>query len=676
MILKRLPLVLLLLLAFAVPVLGAVAKEIPKEAPDTRLDQKITYKAEAKKLPEVLSEITKQTGVRFGVAAGARFWSVRQRKVTLYLKDMPLREFMAQLEKLLDYHFSRSGKPGEYTYALWQDLNGRSKEQNDLKAQQEARELHRRRALDETLRDTELALMMTPDQAKAIKDKNPWLAYLAGTDRGRAFSQLIQSIPRDKFDTLLQGDMIHLSLNDLSPSGQEALKKIGSLVDYPNLGKDFGGNLYEGKLSGGGVVTGISIEGSGVGEDDSELTPAAPFWLDVSARPAAAPDSQDNFGIDSFAIARSDVPNSDPKSFPSLMNSGEMAARSDLSNKLRKSESDRAKPDPELDRVVRYGSLKPGKDQSGLSFLLQELAELFGFNVMYEYYPEPGDGMSTDLGDRRLGDVLDELSSWSLLGWTKTGKVIRFRHVNWAERRSWEIPMEWVTAWESVIEKKQQLDFDTLVDIVSKMTDKQIEHNFTYGRPPSSSIDDPLVAELFKEAGVGQASWSRTLIELYSRLSPSQKAKAWSKDGISFDEIADDPLFQGEAARMADVPAYDRAIRLYKGKPSGQTISVGDKTVNLDFGVGDRPVADASQTTNIDMTMAFWLGDLPAQERDGFAKSLTPELLANAENEPIRISHSVTLWDPRVDQVKAQLDKIKKAREEKQKKAAQGRTSP
>lgn len=575
---KRLPLLLLVVLAFAAPrAIGAAAADIPKQVTDARLDKMISYKADAKKLPEVLADITKQTGVRLGVASGTRFWSVRQRKVTLCIEGMSLREFMAQLEKLLDYHFSRSGKPGAYTYALWQDLSGRSREQNDLNAQRDLRETHRRRALDETLRDTELALMMTPDQANAIKDKNPWLAYLAGTDRGRAYSQLLQSIPRDRFDTLFQegSSGIGLKMNELSPSGQEALQKIGSLVDYAGLGKD----LYGGKLSGGGVVTGLSI--SNENWNDVDPTPGAPFWLGVSARPENAPDGPaENYGVDTFLIARTDVPMSDLKTMPGNMNGDEMTARTSLSDKLRKAEPNPAKRDPDLDRIVKYGSLKPAKDQTGVSFQLQQLAELFGYNVMYEYYPASNNGMSTYSGDRRLSDALDQLVSDSSVDWTKTGKTIRFRHTNWAERRSWEIPMAWVTAWQSVIEKHQQLDFDTLVDIVSNMTDEQIQHNFTYGNPPSSSIDDPLVAQLFAEAGAGRVPQLRDFLEMYGRLSPSKKAMIWSNDGLPFDEIADDPLFHGQTPTIGNTPAYDWTLRLSRGVVGDGTITVGDKTVS------------------------------------------------------------------------------------------------
>lgn len=668
----KLPLLLIVALSLASSVLGAVAPELPKETADPRLDQKITYETDAKKLPEVLAEIGQKTGVRLGVAAGARFWSVRQRKVTLYLKDMPLREFMAQLEKLLDYHFSRSGKPGAYTYALWQDLNGRSKEKIDLEAKKELREKHRRRAIDETLRDTELAVMMTPDQAKAIKDKNPWLAYLAGTDRGRAYSQLLQSIPREKFDGLLQdnGFGFDLKLEDLSPSGQEALKKIGSLIDYAKINK----LLDRGNVGDSGTLTKIYIHNPVWGEDDYETTPAAPFWLSICGR--SGDKDENTCDLDTFLVTRTDVPMDDLRVTPLMLNEDEMAARSALSEKLRQPERDQAKRDVDLDKTAEYGSLKPAKGQTAISFHLQELAEFFGCNVMYECYPVGGSGMSTYDGQTTLGQALHELTIEDHVDWTKTGSTIRVRHSNWAERRSWEIPVDWVTAWQSVIEKKQQLDFDTLVDIVTKMTDTQLKHNFTYGNPPSSSIDDPLVAELFAEAGAGRASTFRNLTELYARLTPSQKNKMWSKEGLPFNEIADDPLFKGEAPTLGRAPAYDCTFRIFEGIAKPPAITVGDKSVDMN-GRGEtlipRPVG---KSVNIELTMAVWLKDISPQDHaEEFIKMLTPEMLADAQNEPIRLSHSSPLWEPPTDRLKSLIDRIKKAREEKAKQA-QGRTSP
>jgi hypothetical protein len=101
-------------LAAVQPLTKPPENSIKAIAEDTRLDQKLTYKCEAKRLDVVLPEISKLTGVRMCVDPGKRFWSVRQRRVTLFLQDMSLRGFMDQLEALLDYHFSRQGETGKW----------------------------------------------------------------------------------------------------------------------------------------------------------------------------------------------------------------------------------------------------------------------------------------------------------------------------------------------------------------------------------------------------------------------------------------------------------------------------------------------------------------------------------------------------------------------------------
>lgn len=625
---------------------GSAVVQKDEDAPDLRLDQKITYKAESKKLPEVLAEISAKTGVFLKTSSEKRFWSVRQRKVTLYLKDMPLREFMDQLETLLDYHFSRSGKPGQYYYILWQNLNGKDKEQEILKAQKELKEQHRKRAIEETLRDTELALMMTPEQAKAIQGKNPWLAYLAGTPRGRAYAELLQSIPREEFDKLLKDEHygFHSNLSELSSQGQEALRKIDSLINYQKLDDE----IWKGRLGGKGTVTSISIRDPNTDSNDNNPTPAASFWLDVCAAPSVSTGATtETFGVDTFLIARSDVPMSETRTSPGCTSHEELRARSKLSALLRakkQGDKEEVKPDSDLKLKANYKDAKQAKDQKRVNFELEQLYKLFGLNVLYEYYPIYSSGIvSYGATERELSNVLRDINREFSLKSTKTGKTIRFRHLNWTQQRSWEIPLEWVNKWQKSIEQKQELDLDNLADITSKMTKEQIEHNFSrYNNPPSSSIDDSLVVELFNTAGINNIESSRKFIELYSRLTASQKNRMWSAKGIPFDEIANDPILQGASPSMGKTPLYDMTLSLSKGKSTNPSSGNTNETINLNT------------------KMKVWLKDIPSSERDKLLKGTHNGTTTKIDNDSLEITQSAPIAYSDREQVKLLIDQREK----------------
>ncbi|MDO8682114.1 MAG: hypothetical protein Q7N50_01340 [Armatimonadota bacterium] len=646
-IIQQLALTMTFLLVGSVSVTQAAEAPKPKveapasvEAADSRLDQKITYKAEKATLPKVLSDISKQTGVLMGVAPGSRFWSVRQRKVSLFIKDMPLREFMNQLETLLDYHFTRQGEPDKWVYAIWQDMKGRKKEQDTIQLQKVELERHLRRVIDETLRDAELAMLMLPEDAEKIRARNPWLAYLAGNPRGRAYAELLMSIPREKFDMLMDRERhgFSLELSELPPKGQDALKKIQSLIDFDRIIKDYDGYNENKDSLNARQVTEISLYNPMCGEVDSYPTPPLPFWLNVQAG---------SFGVDTFVIARSDVPMSDIKISPGEWNDEERSAREMHSDNLRalneKSiKKDNEKPDPDLERAADYTGKKPAEGQKQIDFEMEQLAGLFGLNVMYECFPIGNSGSITHGNERKLQRVLEDLVSQYRLGWTKTGNLVKFRYQNWAERRSWEIPDEWVQGWLAQIEEKLELDFDAMVDMAARLTDAQITHNF--GMSSANCIDDPLLVHVFLAANAHTAADGRVFLELYGRLTPARKAMIWSEEGLSFEEIMDDPLYGRESPTIGSAPIYDGSVQLTKRKiPNSQ-----DDAVFL--GVKQR----------------VWLRDLSPEDRESVNSfKLQEDVSVKMDNDFVEISMSgdSPLFPVDHARVKAALDKLKQARE-------------
>ena len=618
------------------------AADEPKDSePDARLDQRITYQAEAKKLPEVLADISAQTGVVFKASSSARYWAVRQRKVTLILKDMPLHEFMRELELLLDYHFTKTGKPGEYVYVLWQDMVGRKKEQAALQAWQEKRTRHLKRSIDDTLSDTAKALLMTPEEIEKAKKSDPWLAYLASDPRGKAYSQIIQSIPPEAFDTLLKEEYVpSINIADLPPKAAAAVNQAASLLDKKTVSE-----MYKGHLP-SFVVSSIGLgRTSGWGDDAS--MPACPFCLYLFAKATDALEG-DQYGIDSFLIGPSDA---DPNTmryrvFP--INEQEYAARSGSSELHKPASSEKARVEPDLEKSVTFDFKKDPERPKDLQWKLEQLA---GLNIMLEWFPVDDSGYGTWSGERTLEETLNEIASEDL-DWTKQGKTVRFRWKSWAQRRSWEIPYDWVLAWLKLIETNHELGFDTLVEIASKMTDAQIAHNFVPNCSfRSGSIEDPIIARLFEAAGARGMKYTRKILDLYNRLTKPQKDLLWSDAGLPLEVIADDPLIQD-----AEIPLfmYDMRFKLTR-KTQPDTREEG---------------------VSLDMVIRVWWQDIPLAERELAKALVSADALLKAQDEPIEITMPWgQLYPPDKQKVKALLDEMRKAREEAAKSAEKAKAT-
>jgi len=88
--------------------------------PDPRLSSKITLSETRVSVEDLLRKASEKAGVVMQPSSQKRYWKVREMPVSVYVKDMTVREFQAQLSKLLDLQWARAGEEGKWTYTLWQ----------------------------------------------------------------------------------------------------------------------------------------------------------------------------------------------------------------------------------------------------------------------------------------------------------------------------------------------------------------------------------------------------------------------------------------------------------------------------------------------------------------------------------------------------------------------------
>jgi hypothetical protein len=124
----------LLLIAFSVSALAVgkvttdpnapgapVQKDTQNDGTDARLAKKLTYSTPMKTVSAILEDLTKSTGIIFRSGYNSKDWQVRDRKMTISVRDVPLSQLMNSMSRVMKFKWERSGAEGEWAYRLYMD---------------------------------------------------------------------------------------------------------------------------------------------------------------------------------------------------------------------------------------------------------------------------------------------------------------------------------------------------------------------------------------------------------------------------------------------------------------------------------------------------------------------------------------------------------------------------
>jgi hypothetical protein len=125
---------------------------------DTRLAREVTLAVKATALSDLCDRLRDDTGVH--LLAGS---SVADEKVTLFCREMPLRDVMRQLSRPFGHTWVRSGKVGAFRYELMQDLRSQLLEEELRNRDRNAALL----AMEREIQRYRPYLILSPDEALA-----------------------------------------------------------------------------------------------------------------------------------------------------------------------------------------------------------------------------------------------------------------------------------------------------------------------------------------------------------------------------------------------------------------------------------------------------------------------------------------------------------------------------
>ena len=107
--------------SLSIPTRPGAQVEAAAPETDTRLAQKVTYEAKRKTVVTILADLSATTGVTLRAGYNSQDWQVRDRKMNIFAKDIPLADLMNSIARVMKFKWSRSENDGVYSYRLYMD---------------------------------------------------------------------------------------------------------------------------------------------------------------------------------------------------------------------------------------------------------------------------------------------------------------------------------------------------------------------------------------------------------------------------------------------------------------------------------------------------------------------------------------------------------------------------
>lgn len=552
---------LLLILIFSASVMAQTTAPVepvkPPPAKDMRLDKKVSVSFNSGKLEDILASISKSSDIEFTAGNNERDWRVRERKVTIYAKDMPVGTVMDELSKLLGYRVSRQGKENQWSYLFWQDLKSKQLEEEMVTAAK-ADASERAMKLRQSALDTaEAALEMSQEEAMALKESDPWTAYLGGTASGRGFAELMagigQNSPVDR-DLMLRGQGVNISLEGMPGSVIDAANAsttggFGAMIRGMAQGQLDGVRpsqinfLPMGDLGGGGPMAGMAgfggmaiISGTIPGMPDMSGMSPLGGGIPLGIFPITSGNSLVGgvFGKMLFALDEG----------KSLMDAiGEVQAEANdpdflAATMARESYTEKNPPtDPELTREVDIADMRldvaisqsdPSKVKESQGKVIDEISRAFGMPVILEAFNSSMPiGPFVKPGKQPVYMVLAAFEKAGYL-WEKGTGTFRVRPEDWALARSYEIPDAFIQQYKAILVKQGEFTLEDIANIAYILTDDQIQNNLA----AEPELTYALMGLMNPIGG------SRGLLRVYGSLNNQQRVAIKSEQGLPFDRLS------------------------------------------------------------------------------------------------------------------------------------------
>jgi predicted DNA-binding protein (UPF0251 family) len=488
------------------------ARQRETDVVDSRLTRKVTLAFKATALADLCDRLRTDTGVH--LMAGP---SVADEKVTLFCRQMPLRDVMRSLSRPFGYTWRRSGTEPAYRYELAQELRSQLLE-DELRLRDRNAALL---ALEREMERYRPYLDLSPDEAldrieTAPADEKPLLDHLANYGWGPI--HLYFRLAPDRMAALRDGQTLyfseepgtsgHLLPSDLARGVIESSRQVRAIENAEGL--RFTRDLTDPR---GVRLTAVPEVRAHLRISIEENEPGQ-----LSFRGDAGcflPDRRASF-LNSdlpFATGRSDAALQPQNAITNARLANDSALRARVSVRLQ----------------VAANSPDGAARSADPSDVVEALHQATGLPMVADYYTHLHPAEELSVSDEPLFEALNRLSDAIGLRWTKDGEWLQFRSTRFFHDRRTEVPNRLLTRWAAARREQGYLTLHDLAEI-AQLSDAQLD-----------------AVEMAKGAREqwGLAEWDlarnpmlRPHLRYLAGFTPAQRETAMSPAGLPFAEMS------------------------------------------------------------------------------------------------------------------------------------------
>lgn len=544
---------------------SAAAKEDQDLKIDTRLTKTVTLSATRACVSTVLEELTKSTGVVFKAGYNNEDWQVRDRKMNVFVKDVPLVELMNSISHVMKFKWERkgadgksadgkagisgserSGNPETWQYRLYMDrrtLLDAEAQRSRAEAKAEAEKAKRRaNALDQysDLKN------LTEAQKAQLKTQNPLLYVIAQGGLGDSVGSFFKDVPAAG-EAVAAGQTLRMTGASLSPSARASLLRSmqaeQSLEARFNPGQTRQASIPQDlDMSNVNIAINEGIEQMNGQPGSSLLLGELKVTYDGHSVSAPVIDCDS----DAAKMVGQMLIESDEQQRPvEEVMKEHMPEFMGAMMKVMKTEAGGEPVIEHPDDPALAAKVKLDPHAIELPDIEKDLAEKSKISVVADSFS--ADPFSLDPSnpvfsgkqpvsvDTEIRSILDKISDTYLYNWSKQGMVIELRDRNWFKKRAAQIPEAWIKKWRDEYTKTFTLDIDTLSQI-AQLTQEQMNANVMF-----DAVLRPCVYPIIA---------NRELLRFYAGLSSGQLTMLLADSGLDFAALSPDQVTQ--AAKFVD----------------------------------------------------------------------------------------------------------------------------
>lgn len=559
---------------------GAAPSEEAVQGTDARLGQKVTISETKTPVWKILDKLTKSTGVVFRAGVGSGDWQVRDRKMNIYAKDLPLVQIMNSISHVMKFKWERQGDPdrgdatsphasvpGKWTYRLYMDrrtlLDAEAQRARAEEKEAAVQTKRRQNAIDSF---GKLSTMTAAEKEK-LKTDNPFLYAVSKTGWGDSLGAFLREVPAVS-EALAGGQKINIEGASLTSAARTGL--INAMKAEIDMETRFGGGgprrTYPDNFDPAKVTIWVndsldrapaSVKGMFLGEMDFRYEGGS-----VNS-PLINPDN-DLVKFMGKMLLEAEQEN---RPVGEVMREHESEGTAVMTREVNsQAGGEPITEHPEDPSLAAKVKLAPETHE--IFNVEMDLAKASGLAVVSDYFPyrEMSNMSKQDppSGEMDVKTALEKIGDCFIYNWDKRDGAIELRDRNWFRKRALQIPDAWLDKWRDELSTTGTIDIDSLAQI-AQLTQEQLSANVY----PDENLGQSNV--------VGVIASGREILRFYAELAADQRS-GLSSGGLDVAALTPDQsdqfskllstrnmtgLTQGKRAVMTSERAQVEKVFLY-----------------------------------------------------------------------------------------------------------------